>query len=155
MNAETIVGHLGEASASRESVDGLWLTIPDLNIRRMAEVMRDSEIARFCTITGVEDEGGVRLVYHWDVGDALINVSTPVKDSAADSITDIWPAADWIEREIHDYYGIEFSGRAETPPLMLREGDEPGLFSRTRSASPDTDPADTGWSDHLAEEVKR
>jgi NADH:ubiquinone oxidoreductase subunit C len=149
MNADTIVGQLGEVESRREGPDGLWLAIPNLNARRMAEVMRDSGIARFCTITGVEDDAGIRLVYHWDVGNTLVNVSTPVRYGAASTLTDIWPAADWIEREIRDYYGIEFTGRAETPPLMLREGDEPGLFSRTHAISRDADPADTGWSENL------
>jgi NADH:ubiquinone oxidoreductase subunit C len=44
------------------------------------------------------------------------------------SIAGIWPAADWIERDIHDYYGIRFSGRETLTPLILRNGDPPGLF---------------------------
>jgi NADH:ubiquinone oxidoreductase subunit C len=38
-------------------------------------------------------------------------------------------AADWIEREIHEEYGIEFTGR-EYEPLLLRAGDTPGVNLR-------------------------
>jgi NADH:ubiquinone oxidoreductase subunit C len=38
--------------------------------------------------------------------------------------------ADWAEREARDYYAVTFSGRASTPTLMLREGDEPGVLLR-------------------------
>lgn len=145
MDAEQIAGRLGEVSDRRLGADGLWLTVPDLDPRLMAEVLREAG-ARLATMTAVEDDNGVRLIYHWDVAGALLNVATPALDGSTASIADIWPAADWAEREIHDYYAIEFMGRAETPPLMLRDGDEPGLFSRTRSVSRDADPSDSGWS---------
>jgi NADH-quinone oxidoreductase subunit C len=151
VNAEAIAEQLGKVTQRREAADGLWLVVPDLNARRMAEVMRDSPPARLVTITGTEDDLGVQLIYHWDIDGELLNVTSRVRDGVATSIVDIWPAADWIEREIRDYYAIEFSGRADTPPLMLRDGDEPGLFSRTRTISRDADPSDTGWSERLGD----
>jgi hypothetical protein len=59
------------------------------------------------------------------------------------SLVAICPAADWVEREVRDYYGLEFAGRDVTPPLMLREGDERALFVRTQALGRDADPADT------------
>jgi len=44
---------------------------------------------------------------------------------------------------VRDYYGLEFMGRDDTPPLMLREGDERALFVRTQALGRDADPADT------------
>ena len=43
------------------------------------------------------------------------------------SIYDICEAADWIEREIHEEFAIDFTGRVYEP-LLLREGDKPGLY---------------------------
>jgi Ni,Fe-hydrogenase III large subunit len=59
------------------------------------------------------------------------------------SIAAVCPAADWVEREVRDYYGLDFMGRDDTPPLMLREGDERALFVRTQALGRDADPADT------------
>ena len=59
------------------------------------------------------------------------------------SITDLVPGADWAEREIHDYYGLTFTGRTDTRPLVLREGDPAGLFAHTTELARDADPAVT------------
>jgi NADH:ubiquinone oxidoreductase subunit C len=65
-----------------------------------------------------------------------------VKDSAK-SIIELWPAADWVERETRDYFDLAFEGREETPPLMLRAGDQRGLFKRTAPVGRGADPAYT------------
>ena len=44
------------------------------------------------------------------------------------SITEIYPGADWAEREARDCFAVTFSERADTPPLMLRDGDTPGIL---------------------------
>jgi NADH:ubiquinone oxidoreductase subunit C len=143
MDAETILHLLdGEAGSKRRS-DGWWTTMPDLDVRAMADLMRTHEI-RFITLTAIPDvAGGYRMIYHWDADGTLVNVATTVTTGSIPTISDILPAADWVEREIRDYYALEFDGRAETPTLMLRDGDEPGLFSRTCTVGKDVDPAET------------
>jgi len=99
---------------------------------------------RLITLTAVPDStGAYRVIYHWDVDGVVVNISVLVAGGRIASIADILPAADWVEREIRDYYALEFGGRAETPTLMLREGDEPGLFSRTCELGNECDPAET------------
>ena len=146
MNAEAIADRLGTATEHERRSDGEWLTVPDLNVRAMARLMLDNE-SRFITLTAIPEDEAYRFVYHWDVEGIVLNVTTRVVDGRATSMADIWPAADWVEREVRDYYALEFEGRAETPTLMLRAGDRPGLFSRTSEMGRDKDPADTGWSD--------
>ena len=121
------------------------MTIPDFDVRSMAQLMIENE-SRFVTLTVIPEGDGFRFIYHWDVEGELLYVTTPIAGNVATSIVDIWPAADWVEREVRDYYAVEFAGRAETPPLMLQDGDEPGLFSRTDEHRR-RDPAETGWSD--------
>lgn len=41
----------------------------------------------------------IRLYSHTSAGDLIF-----------DSITDLWPAANWMEREAFDFYGINFEG---------------------------------------------
>ena len=67
---------------------------------------------------------GFRLEYHWDIEGQPARISVPAPGNSIESIYDICEAVDWIEREIHEEYAIEFTGR-EYEPLLLREGDTP------------------------------
>ena len=49
--------------------------------------------------------------------------------NSIESIYDLCEAADWIEREIHEGFAIDFTGR-EYEPLLLRQGDKPGVNLR-------------------------
>jgi len=39
-----------------------------------------------------------------------------------DSVTDLWPAANWLEREVYDMMGIEFEGLADHRRILMWEG---------------------------------
>lgn len=143
MNAEAMARELGGDTVFERRDDGLWLDMPESSVPHMAQMMRDAE-ARLVTMTAKPGEatGSFELMYHWDISGVLLTVKVVIERTAK-SIVDLWPAADWAERETRDYYAIEFEGRDQTPPLMLREGDRPGLFSATCDARRDADPAYT------------
>lgn len=146
---------IGATQEPASRIDGAWTTIPGLDAREMARTMRAAG-RRFVTMTVTpRPEGAFRFIYHWDVEGTLLNVVTTYPGPSAPSITDILPAADWVERETRDYYAIDFAGRTGTPPLMLQDSDEPGLFVRTGTICRDADPADTGWSRDESEEEGR
>jgi hypothetical protein len=84
--------------------------------------------ARFVTITAIENaEGELRLDYQWDIDGRLVSYTTTTVNKHIDAITDLTPAADWVEREIHEYFAVEFIGRVNTKPLMTRAGDPIGI----------------------------
>jgi len=87
--------------------------------------------ARFITITAYQLPAteGFRLEYHWDLEGTLLGFTYDLIDKKIDSIFDICPAVDWIEREIYEGYAIEFAGRPYQP-LMLLEGVTPGVNLR-------------------------
>ena len=55
---------------------------------------------------------------------AMLKVNVPVDDPKVPSLTSLWKAADWYEREMHDLFGVEFVGHPNLSPLILYEGFE-------------------------------
>ena len=111
-----------------------WYDQPGLDVREVARAM-NSVGARFITITAYQMPGsdGFRLEYHWDLAGRLLGFNLPLSSNAIDSIFDLCEAADWIEREVHEEYRIDFIGR-EYEPLLLREGHDCGVNLREEVA---------------------
>jgi NADH:ubiquinone oxidoreductase subunit C len=107
-----------------------WSTDTNLKVREVAKSMNALK-ARFITITAYEMAGdtGFRLEYHWDLGGKLLGFPIQVTGHTIESIYDLCEAVDWIEREIHEGFAIDFVGR-EYEPLLLRQGDTPGVNLR-------------------------
>ena len=87
--------------------------------------------ARFVTITAYQlpKEEGFRLEYHWDLAGRLLGFTFNLAGNSIESIYDLSEAVDWIEREVHEGFGIVFTGR-EYEPLLLRENDAAGVNMR-------------------------
>jgi len=88
--------------------DGLWIEAPGLDVRAMARLLREAQ-ARWVTMTVSPEPGGFRLIYHWDTDGTLLSIATTIGGARVDSLTDILPAADWVEREMRDYYALDFA----------------------------------------------
>jgi NADH:ubiquinone oxidoreductase subunit C len=127
---EAILSEAGASGAWEERRGSWWFEPEALDVRRMAVAMRDRQ-ARFITITALAEEGqpDLKLTYHWDLDGQLLSVSTRVKENRTPSIYGICEAADWIEREIHEQYTLEFEDRPYEP-LLLRAGDAAGVNLR-------------------------
>jgi len=128
MNAEIIRTQLGTQQPWEKRADGQWLVDPLLDVETMARLMVETEV-RLVTITARPAlNGECRLAYHWDLEGQLLTLVTSTHEGSVHSIATICPAADWIEREIHDYFAVDFIGRENPDPLILRPNDPPGLF---------------------------
>jgi NADH:ubiquinone oxidoreductase subunit C len=132
---ETIREKLGTSEPWVESRGTHWLNPGAAGVRQVAAVMNEAH-ARFVTITAYQLPGaeGFRLEYHWDLEGRLLGLPFTIAGNAIDSIFDLSEAADWIEREIHEEYSLEFTGR-ECAPLLLRKGDESGVNLREIAAA--------------------
>jgi len=132
---ETIREKLGVAGPWVEQRGVHWLDCTGVNVRTLAAAMNACG-ARFITITAYElpADTGFRMEYHWDLGGQLLGFALPLESKSIDSIYDLCEAADWIEREIHEEYTLDFAGRVYEP-LLLREGNTPGVNLRETGAS--------------------
>jgi hypothetical protein len=131
------------AAALRERIGGIWaerpggwrLPLPIGELRAIARLMLEGG-ARFSALVARQlGAAELRLSWHWDLNGTLLSIeSMLVMGEAAPSIVDIYPGADWAEREAHDYYAISFQERSSTAPLVLREGDTPGILLNREEA---------------------
>jgi len=46
-------------------------------------------------------------------------VGVPVEDPTLPSVADLWPSADWAEREVFDLFGITFSGHPNLRRIQM------------------------------------
>ncbi|SVE12562.1 uncharacterized protein METZ01_LOCUS465416, partial [marine metagenome] len=52
----------------------------------------------------------------------VLRTDIPYSDATIPSVTSVWRAADWYEREAHDLFGVSFDGHPDLSPLLLYEG---------------------------------
>jgi NADH/F420H2 dehydrogenase subunit C len=51
----------------------------------------------------------------------FLKCNVPKDDPRAESLVDLWPAANWPEREVYDLFGIEFVGHPDLKRILLPE----------------------------------
>jgi NADH-quinone oxidoreductase subunit C len=99
------------------------LTVPIAQIRETVGVF-DSAGFFLETITALDFEDTFELVYHFSCYEPGSRVALRVlcgHDQTPSSISDIFRGAGWLEREIHDFFGISFSGNPDMRALLLPE----------------------------------
>lgn len=111
MDPDYIPSEIGAAGAWNKKPDGWWLEAHETDPSVLARTMLGIG-ARLVTMTAVPATGGeFRIIYHWDREGRLLNIAVMTRGTSLRSIAAICPAADWIEREIHDYFAVRFAGR--------------------------------------------
>jgi NADH-quinone oxidoreductase subunit C len=127
-DAQALLEQLPGAVRIDRRPDGLWMAAPHLEVLAMAELMHRLG-ARLSTMTGVAlDTGETVIIYHYCLGPVPINIKTETSDQAIPSITPVTRAADWIEREISDLYGVRFAGHPNPTRLIRPPALPPGFF---------------------------
>lgn len=74
---------------------------------------------------GPPAEARFAVVYHFysTVHKHRLRLVIPIEesDSELDSLTPLWSAADWLEREVWDMYGIRFRGHPNLKRILMYE----------------------------------
>ena len=127
---DSIAAKLGTAEPWVQKGGVSWLDPCPLNVRNLAKAMNALN-ARFVTITAYQLPAGegFRLEYHWDLDGQMLGFPYRLSSNSIESIYDLCEAADWIEREVHEGFAVDFLGR-DYEPLLLRPGDKLGVNLR-------------------------
>jgi NADH:ubiquinone oxidoreductase subunit C len=94
-------------------------------VRDVAKFLHFEEKFRFIIASGIDTKDGYYIVYHFSYDSsgliANIRVHIPHNKPEIDSITPLFTAANWIEREIYELFGIKFKGHPE-PKVLISDG---------------------------------
>jgi NADH-quinone oxidoreductase subunit C len=131
---ETIAAALPGAVTRHEVAHGeLTLTAVAKDIVKVATFLRDDERCQFLSfvdITAIDWPSRERrfdVVYHLlsPKQNLRIRVKIEVDErTAVPSIIDVFPGANWFEREAYDLYGVLFSGHPDMRRLLTDYGFE-------------------------------
>jgi NADH-quinone oxidoreductase subunit C len=131
---------VGERALSLvEALGELTLTVPAAGYRQLVTELRDREDLRFeqlIDLCGIDYSGWageapgphrfavvlhlLSVHFNWRL---RVRVFVPADDfPVVDSVTSVWPAANWFEREAFDLFGILFDGHDDLRRLLTDYG---------------------------------
>lgn len=121
-----------DQTAAGVTLDAL---VPAQSVRAFASALRSEEFL-IESVTALDAKQRMMVLYHLTrvdapvrvCGRALIDRETP----ECPTISDIFPGANWHERETHDFFGIVFTGHPDLSPLILPE-ESAGLMPLRKS----------------------
>lgn len=110
-------------------VADLIVRIPkDEVIRGLRALRRDAELNfdYLRCLTAVDrEEDGIEVVYHlYSIGEKhnlTVKTTLPNDDLTVDTATVVWRAANWLERETAEMFGVRFNGHPDPRTLLMPE----------------------------------
>lgn len=95
---------------------------------------------RFVIATGIDSDDCFEILYHYayDETGCIVSVKAFIRDRenpAIESIAPFLPAAEWIEREIHDILGIDFKNHPDLRRLILADDWPEGVYPLRKDIS--------------------
>jgi Ni,Fe-hydrogenase III component G len=103
----------------------VYFTIKKEALPKIARYLFNDVKARFMTASGVDARKAIEILYHFSIDEIGLVVSLRVilekPDPAIQSLTSIIICAEWIEREIHEFLGVNFKGHPQLKHLLLKD----------------------------------
>ncbi len=112
-----------------EGVPDPYVKIAAARVKEVGEFLRDDESLRFDyldSLSGVDNgKNMLGVVYHISSTTyhhkIALKVEAPREKPEVPSVSDVWPTANWHEREAYDLFGIVFTGHPDLRRILLPE----------------------------------
>jgi len=118
------------------------------DVPEAVRVLFEDMKGRFATATGLDSRDYMEILYHFafDKRGIVVTIKSRVAKPFPEiaSISPIIPAAQWIEREMHDLLGIEFKGHPDLKRLILSDDWPEGVYPLRRDYSQRREPPGPG-----------
>jgi NADH-quinone oxidoreductase subunit C len=106
-----------------------YLVVDSSILYEILLLMRDDEIFDYCVdITAVhypkrELQFDIVYVLYSFHHNERVRVKTQIKDGdSVRTAVEVWPTANWLEREVYDMFGITFDGHPDLKRILLPDG---------------------------------
>lgn len=131
MNTDDILNRVKDKFSSdvtdvfKKSETRANVTIKPESLLLIAEHLYKELKLRFIIATANHTKKGFEILYHFSKDEigliANLHVVLPVDKPEIESLSNMFSASNWIEREIHELYGIIFKNHPE-PEKLISEG---------------------------------
>lgn len=142
MVRDKIKEHLGNKIVEwhEKSFRRIYFTIDKKDVLETARYLFKDLKLRFAIATGVDTPEGIEILYHFSYDQAgefysVRVIITDKKNPQIDSITPLFPGAEWIEREIWEMLGVNFIGHPNLKRLLLADDWPQGEYPLRRKES--------------------
>ncbi len=112
-------------------LDRPQITIDPQDVAQVCRILKNDPKTSFNTllcIAAVDYKDRIQMVYLLlsTDGERVLAIKTdlPYDNPELPTVSGVWKAADWHEREAHDLFGVRFTGHPDLSPLLLYEGFE-------------------------------
>ena len=116
-----------EADVYEHNPKRLYIRIPRERLTDAVKYLHRECGMRLATCTGIDTREGFEVLYHFSEDKTgimyTLRVLAPKDDPRIESQAPWFPAADWIEREMHELLGIDFPGHPNLIPLLTSDTD--------------------------------
>jgi NADH-quinone oxidoreductase subunit C len=125
--AEFLNKYAAKITSGKQNGNRLYFSIRDEDLVEICQFLLKELGCRLSTATGMEVYDGIEVMYHFsdDLEGQYFcpTVKTGHTNPEVNSITPLTKAASWIEREIHDMFGVVFRGHPNLKPLLKENND--------------------------------
>ena len=119
------------------TIEGSALLVPSKDLLAVCRLLKDTErfrcdyVANLTAVDYLPDAAGgsgrMQVVYHLysmaqKHGPVTLKVTVPREQPTVPSVTPLWRAAEFQEREVYDLYGVVFEGHPDLRRILMWEG---------------------------------
>lgn len=114
-----------EATVKIHAQRRTYIRIPRERVADFAKFLFVQKGCRLSIATGIDTREGIEILYHFSHDESgtyyTIKTVIPKDDPKVQSLANFLPAANWIEREMHELLGVDFTGHPNLKPLLTAD----------------------------------